>query len=84
MKTLNLKLNFLPVEGGYSAHFIRATFATTALENEADIEEIHYAVGQTDIPAKTFPPRLAQAGEGRRLFCQLLAGHLTAFLTRHQ
>ena len=34
---------------GYSAHSMRATFATTALENEADIEEVQFAMGHSDI-----------------------------------
>jgi integrase len=39
----------LRVEDGYSAHSMRATFATTALENDADIEEVQYAMGHADI-----------------------------------
>ena len=39
----------LGVEEGYSAHSMRTTFATTALENEADIEEAQSAMGHADI-----------------------------------
>ena len=39
----------LGVEEGYSAHSMRTTFATTALENDADIEEVQYAMGHADI-----------------------------------
>ena len=34
---------------GYSVRSMRATFATTALENEADIEEVQFAMGHSDI-----------------------------------
>lgn len=45
-KYARLSLN---VERGYSAHSMRTTFATTALENEADIEQVQYAMGHADI-----------------------------------
>ena len=34
---------------GYSAHSMRTTFATTALENAANIEEVQYAMGHADV-----------------------------------
>lgn len=34
---------------GYSAHSMRATFATVALTNGADIEEVQHALGHVDI-----------------------------------
>jgi site-specific recombinase XerD len=34
---------------GYSAHSMRATFATTALANGADIEEVQYTLGHAEI-----------------------------------
>ena len=37
------------VETGYSAHSMRTTFATIALENEAKIEEVQRAMGHADI-----------------------------------
>ena len=33
----------------FSAHAMRATFATTALENECGLEEVLYALGHADI-----------------------------------
>lgn len=33
----------------YSARSMRATFATMALENNADIEEVQHAMGYVDI-----------------------------------
>lgn len=39
----------LGIDRGYSAHSMRVTFATTALENDADIEEVQYAMGHADI-----------------------------------
>ena len=37
------------VVDGYSAHSMRAMFATTVLENDADIEEVQYAMGHADM-----------------------------------
>jgi integrase len=39
----------LGVKTGYSAHSMRTTFATTALENNANIEEVQYAMGHADV-----------------------------------
>ena len=39
----------LGVVDGYSSHSMRATFSTTAFENDADIEEVQYAMGHADI-----------------------------------
>lgn len=39
----------LGIERGYSAHSMRTTFATTALDNDADINEVQYAMGHADI-----------------------------------
>ena len=39
----------LGVTTGYSAHSMRTTFATTALENAANIEEVQYAMGHADV-----------------------------------
>lgn len=39
----------LDVTSGYSAHSMRTTFATTALENAATIEEVQYAMGHADV-----------------------------------
>lgn len=38
----------LGVERGYSAHSMRATFITTALENGANLEDVQEAVGHAD------------------------------------
>ena len=37
------------IKTGYSAHSMRATFATIALENDAKIEEVQRAMGHADI-----------------------------------
>ena len=63
----------LRVENGYSAHSMRATFATTALENDADIEEVQYAMGHADISTTKLYDRRRQPGEGRGVFCEPLA-----------
>ena len=45
----NTPAEALGVTSGYSAHSMRTTFATTALENAASIEEVQYAMGHADV-----------------------------------
>ena len=37
------------LERGYSAHSIRATFITTALDNGASLEDVQFAAGHADL-----------------------------------
>jgi integrase/recombinase XerD len=36
------------LDRGYSAHSMRATFITTALDNGASLENVHWAAGHAD------------------------------------
>ena len=58
---------------GYSAHSMRATFITTALENGAQLEDVQKAAGHRDpSTTKLYDRRGYNPGKGRELFCDLL------------
>jgi integrase/recombinase XerD len=57
----------------YSAHSMRATFVTTALENGAQLEDVQKAAGHRDPgTTKLYDRRGYKSGEGGIIFCDKL------------
>jgi integrase len=57
----------LGLDRGYSAHSMRATFITTALENGAQLEDAQKAAGHREAERSS----RVQPGEGGELFCDV-------------
>ena len=63
----------LGLDRGYSAHTMRATFITTALENGAQLEDVQKAAGHRDpSTTKLYDRARLQPRKGGEFFCDVL------------
>ena len=63
----------LGLDRGYSAHSMRATFITTALENGAQLEDVQKAAGHRDpSTTKLYDRRGYNPEKGGEFFCYVL------------
>jgi integrase/recombinase XerD len=66
----------LGLDRGYSAHSMRATFITTALENGAQLEDVQKAAGHRDpSTTKLYDRRGYNPEKAASFFCDLLTDH---------
>jgi site-specific recombinase XerD len=73
------------LDRGYSAHSMRATFITTALENGCSLEDVQRAAGHREpSTTKLYESARVQSGEVGELFCDVLRIQLSTatFLVR--
>ena len=73
------------LDRGYSAHSMRATFITTALENGCSLEDVQRAAGHREpSTTKRYESARVQSGEVGELFCDALRIQLSTatFLVR--
>jgi integrase/recombinase XerD len=75
----------LGLDRGYSAHSMRATFITTALENGAQLEDVQKAAGHRDpSTTKLYDRRGYNPGKAASLFCDLLTEQFSTYRTHVQ
>src|SRR5258708_18335656 len=63
----------LGLDRGYSAHLIRSTFITVALENDAQLEDVQKAAGHRDPHHQVLRSARLQPGESGELLCDVLS-----------
>jgi len=73
-RTLRKYARSIGLERGYSAHSMRATFITTALDNGASLEDVQLAAGHADpSTTKLYDRRGYNPEKPASFFCELLS-----------